>query len=250
MNVNCDKPKPVKVLKQSLEAECHGSAPINKVPRRDATIDLDSLVMCSGSEERIWLKFNRLTLTEMDKLIIVKGVFVVYCYMCVVFLQFYYTTITDEMLTDKHINFALAILILQHQFNVTGLQSTLTVHKAKKMSPINACRMLQVLYCRGCHWIAVSTIQNFPQVMVYDSTYTFVDQDTQKLLKQLLGNKIDIRVGGQKQDDSVDCGPFAIATCVSLASGGQLHTFIQAKMRDHLVRCFENMNFTVFPWEY
>lgn len=53
---------------------------------------------------------------------------------------------------------------------------------------------------------------------------------TQKLLKQLLGAKINIRVGGQKQEGSVDCGLFAIATCVSLASGGQPHKFLQAKM--------------------
>ena len=109
------------------------------------------------------------------------------------------------MLTDKHINFAQAIL--KHQF-------TLIVHKAKKMSSINASRMLQVLHCRGCHWIAISTIRNFPLVRVYDSTFTFVDQDTQKLLKQLLGARNDIRVGGQKQEGSVDCGLFAIATCV------------------------------------
>ena len=38
---------------------------------------------------------------------------------------------------------------------------------------------------------------NIPQVMVYDSSFSFVDQDTQKLLKQLLGTKIDIRVGGR-----------------------------------------------------
>ena len=54
-------------------------------------------------------------------------------------------------------------------------------------------------------------------------------QDTQKLSKQLLGTKIDIRVGGQKQEGSIDCGLFVIATCVSLAAGGQPHRFIQEK---------------------
>ena len=102
------------------------------------------------------------------------------------------------MLTDKHTNFAQSIL--KHQFNdVSGLRSTLIVHRAKRMSSINASRMLQVLQCRGCHWIAFSIIENFPQIMVYDSSFSFVDQDTQKLLKQLLGTKIDIRVGGQNR---------------------------------------------------
>ena len=152
------------------------------------------------------------------------------------------------MLTDKHINFAQ--VILKHQFNnVSGLQSTLIVHRAKRMSSTNTSRMLQVLHCKGCHWVAISTIENFPQVMVYDSSLTVVDQDTQKLLKQLLGTKIDIRVGGQKQEGNVDCGLFAIATCVSLAAGGQPHRFIQEKMRDHLLQCFEKINnyFTIFP---
>ena len=119
------------------------------------------------------------------------------------------------MLTDKHIDFAQAIL--KYQFNnVSGLQSTLIVHRTKRMSSIDASRMLKVLHCKGCHWVAISTIENFPQVMVYDSSFTFVDQDTQKLLKQLLGTKIDIRVGRQKQEGSVDCGLFAIAIHVCL----------------------------------
>jgi len=78
------------------------------------------------------------------------------------------------------------------------------------MSSINASRILQVL--------KISTIGIFPQVMAYDSTFTFVDQDTQKLLKRLLGSKIDEQVGGQKIRGNIDCGLFAIATYVSLAA--------------------------------
>jgi len=155
-------------------------------------------MMCNdGSEERIWLKFGRQTLTEMDKLIIVRDVCVCVCVCvsvrvrahmwyvraCVVY-DVLYHVITGQMLTDKHINFAQAIL--KHQFsNVSGLQSTLIIHKANRITSINASRMLQALHSRGCHWIAISTIGIFPQVMVYDSTFTFVDQDTQKLLKKI-----------------------------------------------------------------
>jgi len=143
---------------------------------------------------------------------------------CVVY-DVLYRVITGQMLTDKHVNFAQAIL--KHQFsNASGLHSTLIIHRAKRISSINASRMLQVLHSRGCHWITISTIGIFPQVMVYDSTFTFVDQDTQKLLKKLLGGKIDIQVGGQKQGGSIDCGLFAIATCVSLAGGSQPHKFV------------------------
>jgi len=83
--------------------------------------------------------------------------------------------------------------------------------------------------------------------MVDDSNFTFIDQDTHKLLKQLLGAKIDIQVGRQTQEGSVDCKLFVIDTCVSLATGDQPHKFIQAKMRNHLLQCFEKINFTVFP---
>ena len=72
MNVNR---KPVNILKQSLEEECHDSAPVKKVPKKDATIDLDSLEMCNdGSDEGMWVTFGRQRLTELDKLIIMKGV--------------------------------------------------------------------------------------------------------------------------------------------------------------------------------
>lgn len=71
--VNISREKTKSVSKRSLEAECQDSAPVKK-PRNDAAIDLDSLMMCEdSSEERIWLKFGRQTLTEMDKVIIVKG---------------------------------------------------------------------------------------------------------------------------------------------------------------------------------
>ena len=47
---------------------------------------------------------------------------------------------------------------------------------------------------------------------------------------------------------TVDCGLFAIATCVSLASSGILpKKFDQSKMRGHLVECFENLNLISFP---
>ena len=80
VNVNRDQSKPVNTLKRCLEEECHDNAPIKKLPKKDAAIDLGSLVMCNdGSEERIWLTFGRQTLTGMDKLIIVKGVLICLC---------------------------------------------------------------------------------------------------------------------------------------------------------------------------
>ena len=77
VNVNRDRSKPVNILKRSLEEECHDR--VKKLPKKDAAIDLDSLMCNDGSEERIWLTFGRQTLTEMDKLIIMKGVCACIC---------------------------------------------------------------------------------------------------------------------------------------------------------------------------
>jgi len=47
VNVKRDRSKPINILKRSLEEECHDSAPIKKIPRKDAAVDLESLVMCN-----------------------------------------------------------------------------------------------------------------------------------------------------------------------------------------------------------
>ena len=49
------------------------------------------------------------------------------------------------------------------------------------------------------------------------------------------------------QDGTADCGLFAIATSVSLATGSQPKDFIQQSMRDHLLLCFENFTLSTFP---
>ena len=152
------------------------------------------------------------------------------------------------MLTDKHINFAQRVL--QRKFKIIyGLQSTLTLSKSRKVPARSASNTLQIIHCRGCHWISASTIKSYPKVIVYDSIYSSIDQATIKILKQMFGVKAEVQVGeGPKQDGTSDCGLFAIATCVSLASSGILpKKFDQSKMREHLVECFENLNLLPFP---
>ena len=84
---------------------------------------------------------------------------------------------------------------------------------------------------------------------MYDSIYSSVDEGTMKILKQMFGVKVQVEVGeGPKQHGIVDCGLFAIATCVSLASSDiLLKKFDQSKMREHLVECLENLNLIPFP---
>lgn len=157
--------------------------------------------------------------------------------------------IAGEMLTDKHINFVQRLLHRKFK-TISGLQSTLTLSSKSRKIPVkNASNTLQIMHCRGCHWITVSTIKSYPRVIVYDSIYPSVDEDTMKILKQMFGVKVEVQVGeGPKQCGTVDCGLFAIATCVSLASSGILpKQFDQNKMREHLVGCLENLNLIPFP---
>jgi len=151
------------------------------------------------------------------------------------------------MLTDKHVNFAQALLLRKFK-PIAGLQSTLTLHKAKKVAARSAPRFLQIIHCRGCHWIVASTVGTYPKVIVYDSLYSSIDKETLVILKQMLGPRVTVELGiGPKQDGTADCGLFAIATCVSLATGDKPKQFIQQSMRDHLVLCFESFNITMFP---
>ena len=151
------------------------------------------------------------------------------------------------MLTDKHINFAQALLRKNYK-SLAGLQSTCTLHKSKKIAAKIAPRFLQMIHCRGCHWIVASTLGSYPKAMVYDSLYTSIDEETLALLKKMLGFKVVIELGsGPKQDGTTDCGLYAIATSVSLATGSQPKDFIQPSMRDHLLLCFENFTLSTFP---
>lgn len=144
-------------------------------------------------------------------------------------------------------NFAQALLHKNYK-SLAGLQSTLTLHKSKKIPAKIAPRFLQIIHCRGCHWIVASTVGSYPKAVVYDSLYTSVDKETLALLKQMLGSKVIIELGnGPKQDGTADCGLFAIATSVSLATGSQPKDFIQLSMRDHLLLCFENFTLSTFP---
>ena len=152
------------------------------------------------------------------------------------------------MLTDKHINFAQRLLHRKFK-TICGFQSTLTLSKSRKIPVKSASNTLQIMHCRGCHWISISTIKSYPKVILYDSIYSFIDEGTMKILKQMFGVEVEVQIGkGPKQDGTADYGLFAIVTCVSLASSGILpKNFDQSKMRERVVECFENLNLILFP---
>ena len=84
---------------------------------------------------------------------------------------------------------------------------------------------------------------------MFDSLYSSVDGMTMKLLIKLFGEGVIIEMGNcPLQNGTADCGVFAIVTCVALANHRQPEKkVVQEKMRDHLVKCFENFSLTAFP---
>ncbi len=95
-----------------------------------------------------WLTYDWQVLTLVDKALIVSG---------------------DE-LTDKHINFAQALLKQQH--DISGLWSSLLL--STMSSPVTT-PALQIMHCRGNHWLVVTTIGCIAGVVkVYDSRMTLM----------------------------------------------------------------------------
>ena len=83
---------------------------------------------------------------------------------------------------------------------------------------------------------------------MFDSLYSSVDGMTIKLLTKLFGAGVVIEMGTcPQQNGAADCGVFAIATCVALANHRQPEKVVQEKMREHIVKCFENLSLTAFP---
>lgn len=87
------------------------------------------------------------------------------------------------MLNDLHINISQAIL--KNQFpEVDGLISTLL--QAKKTIKLQIRCGLQIVHCRGNHWILASNMNcKEGTLQVFDSLYASVDEGTFSILKGL-----------------------------------------------------------------
>ena len=106
---------------------------------------------------------------------------------------------------------------------------------------------IQIVHARGNHWVVATNIGCAPKVLVFDSLYSSVDEETMKLVSTIFGTtSIEIGVCSQ-QYGATDCGLFSIAVCVALANNEQPGRFAQKKMRPHLVTCFDNLSLTPFP---
>ena len=192
------------------------------------SVELDEIVTEEEKSPGLWITYDCIDLTLEDKEIITSG----------------------NWMTDKHMNFAQGLLKKQNR-DISGLQFTFLLPTLT--TTITSSRALQIMHCRGNHWIVATTI-GCPQgvVKVFDSLYSSVDPTTQQVILKHFGAGIKVMVEeGPKQVGVKDCGVFAIATATLLANGGDPSSVIykQQCMREHLLNCFEDSHLVSFPVE-
>ena len=157
---------------------------------------------------------------------------------------------TGQKLTDQHMNFAQTLLRLQFP-ELNGLQSTLYQSRSPALKANR--NALQIIHSHGDHWIVATTIEcDLGEVRVFDSVYASQDDETHQTIQIMFGNNTSLlqvsTVNALKQQGGNDCGVFAIAISTCLAFGGDPTKMVicQARMRDHLLQCFEDKLLTQF----
>ena len=112
---------------------------------------------------------------------------------------------------------------------------------------------LQILHSGSDHWVCVSSIGCLPgKVHLYDSLFhDVISQEIEEQTNDLLGgNLIELQfVPVQQQTNNSDCGVFAIAFAVCLASSTDPKhvTFDTPKMHPHLAACLKAQKLSMFP---
>jgi len=157
-------------------------------------------------------------------------------------------------LSDLHINLAQGIL--KRQFpGLNGLISTLYQDKELKLTESDVNNKVQIIHCKQRHhWIVASTVKNTSEVIVVDSIFKSLDEETKLTIFKLF--QYDCKkppmikvIKTQKQKGNKDCGLFAIAMATAIAFGHEPNhqKFRQELMRAHLADCLKNEQFCQFP---
>ena len=149
-------------------------------------------------------------------------------------------------LEDAHINFAQKLL--KYQFpNSIGLLPT---NYQNRFNLTMASNLVQILHCRGNHWVVISSNDNVDDsctiVNLYDTLFDNVDK-LKATINNMFSKAMQINViSTQKQKGVKDCGAFAIAIATALLHKTPLKTLNQHLLRPHLISCFENYKLTPF----
>lgn len=135
---------------------------------------------------------------------------------------------------------------------ISGLQDvTLGLTMSFEVEPGE---FVQILHNGAGHWITISTVgTNHPEVQVFDSLYTTCPSECKAQIAAMLATEHSSlklkHMNAQMQAGQDDCGLFAIAFATAVVYGKQPGgvSFNQPKMRDHLYKCFESKQITMFP---
>jgi hypothetical protein len=161
-------------------------------------------------------------------------------------------------LSDEHIDHAQGLLRQEYP-EIGGFLSisALTATQCNELTPLDS-KFIQVLHLpKKQHWICVSNINRASdsELLIYDSMSSrkpSLPFSLQEKMAALMRPKHDIRLiwlDVKQQDNSVDCGVYAIAAAVALCSGQapEKCDWNTTGMRQHLKRCFNDDKITPFP---
>ena len=158
----------------------------------------------------------------------------------------------EAYLSDLTMN--LAQWKLHQQFpQVKGFEDTeFSLPTSKSSFSSMKCDFIQILHVDD-HWVTIASFKE-DEVNYYDSLFKGVikDQVRRNIATICKSSKPNIRIRVipcQQQQNSVDCGLFAVAVATDLAFGidPSANSFDPSLMRGHLLQCFEDDRLTPFP---
>ena len=164
-----------------------------------------------------------------------------------------------EKLDDGHISAASKLLHKQFP-NIQGL-STPLLGQNLSFPVINSTLLLagsgfeyiQILHTGADHWVTICVVSS-DEVRVYDSMFHSTTYATKKQIASIIltkSNQIQLKIGmTQFQENSLDCGIYAIAFATDLCHGNdpsQLKYDLPFKLRMHLLDSLKQQKMMPFP---
>ena len=174
-----------------------------------------------ADNEHVWVSANKNTLLMTDKKVLLM---------------------TGISLTDKHINYAQALL--KQQFTcVGGLQSTLFQYRPLQNKFPEG---IQIIHSHGCHWVVAHKRSCSSDVVkAYDSLYDEVDNVVREVITNLFlfCDPLSSRWSPCRNKPQIPTIVvfFAVAVCVAilLKENPGAIIFKEDQMRPHMCSCFE-----------
>ena len=159
--------------------------------------------------------------------------------------------IQREWLNDVHINISQALLKKKHPY-IDGMENCVLAEN--NSFSIQRGEFIQIVNSTGQHWVTVTSIGcPVGKVKIYDSSYRRVLRRMRDIIMKIIHCHLThievILPEMQRQPNGDDCGLFAIASATALANGIDPSdvAWDVPKMREHLMKCFDNVEMELFP---